>query len=70
MKDKNIPMSMMLTYLQEGLDRLRFDIGKYGMNDKHVQKDMDRLLACKEMTEILCGVPVNLQLNGKVTIGF
>lgn len=60
----------MLDYLQMFLTVWLADKKKYGMDDRFVQKDMDKLLACKSMVETLIGVPVNLQMNGEVTIGF
>lgn len=60
----------MLDYLQMFLTAWLEDKDKYGMKDRMVLKDMDRLIACKSMVETLIGVPVNLQMNGEVTIGF
>lgn len=59
----------MLDYLQMFLTAWLEDKNKYGMEDRIVQRDTDRLLACKSMVEALIGVPVNLQLDGKVTTG-
>jgi len=42
----------------------------YEPDDRMVMKDLDRLLACKDMVEVVIGAPVNLQRDGKITIGF
>lgn len=63
MKDK------MLIYLQEMLDKFMAEKEMYGADDRMVEKDFDDMIACKEMVEALIEEPVNLQLDGKVTIG-
>ena len=60
----------MLDYLQMFLDAWIADKEKYGMEDRTVKKDMDRLLGCKCMVETLIGQPVNLTLDGTVTTGY
>ena len=65
-----ITQQQMLNYLQMFLDAWIDDKEKYGMEDRTVQKDMDRLLGCKCMVETLIGQPVNLSLNGTVTVGY
>ena len=67
---RTVTAQQMLNYLQSYLDTWLADKEKYGMEDRTVQKDMDRLLGCKSMVEILIGVPVNLTLDGTVTIGY
>lgn len=59
----------MLAYLQDRLNILRFDIDIYGDNDRIVKKDMDALIACKVMAETLIGKPINLRMDGRVTVG-
>lgn len=65
-----VTQHQMLDYLQMFLDAWLDDKEKYGMEDSTVKKDMDRLLGCKCMVETLIGQPVNLSMNGTVTIGF
>lgn len=60
---------MMLNYLQSMMDKFKSDEAKYGM-DHHTEHILDAMIACKEMTETLIGEPVNLQKDGKVTVGF
>ena len=60
----------MLAYLQNLMDDFMQEKALYGNDDRIVAKKLDALIACKEMTEALIGEPINLQMNGKVTIGF
>ena len=60
----------MLQYLQEMMDRVQSDIKKYGVDDRMVENRIDDMIACKEMVEALIREPVNLQKDGKVTVGF
>ena len=60
----------MINYLQQMMDAFVNEKEKYGMDDRIVQAHLDNMIACKEMVEALIGEPVNLGLNGKVTIGF
>ena len=64
-----VTQQQMLNYLQMFLDAWLDDKEKYGMDDRTVKKDMDRLLGCKCMVETLIGQPVNLMMNGTVTVG-
>lgn len=59
----------MINYLQYKLDSFRENEQKFGMDD-FTEKKLDELLACKDMVECLIGEPVNLGLDGKVTVGF
>ena len=59
----------MSAYLQSLLDRFMKDSEKFGMDDRIVNKEFDEMIACKEMVEALICMPVNLQKDGKVTIG-
>ena len=70
MEERIVTAQQMLDYLQMFLDAWLIDKDKYGMEDRMVKKDMDRLLGCKSMVETLIGVPVNLTLDGTVTIGY
>ena len=65
-----VTQQQMLDYLQIHLDAWLADKKKYGMEDNTVKKDMDRLLGCKCMVETLIGMPVNLTLDGTVTVGY
>lgn len=65
-----VTQQQMLNYLQTFLNAWLVDKATYGMEDRIVKKDMDRLLACKSMVETLIGQPVNLTLDGTVTVGF
>ena len=60
----------MITYLQSQMDDFKKEEARYGIEDRMVQKKLDAMIACKEMAEALIGEPVNLGLDGKVTIGF
>ncbi len=60
----------MLQYLQSMLDDFMKEKERWGIEDRLVQHKMDAMIACKEMTEALIGEPVNLQVDGKVTVGF
>lgn len=60
----------MINYLQQMLDDFMRCKEKFGMKDRIVIKKMDAMIACKEMVEALIGEPVNLQLDGYVTVGF
>lgn len=60
----------MLIYLQMRLDDYRKEAADYGKEDRIVRKKLDALIACKEMVEAVLQEPVNLQKDGRVTIGF
>ena len=60
----------MIAYLQQMLDDFRKEEAKYGLKDRIVMEKLDAMIACKEMVEALIGQPVNLGLNGIVTVGF
>ena len=62
-----VTQSQMIAYLQSMLDRVTNDKW-YSDEDKH--EFIHEMIACKEMVEALIGMPVNLGLNGKVTVGF
>lgn len=64
-----VTQQQMLDYLQMFLNAWIEDKAHYGMEDRTVKKDMDRLLGCKCMVETLIGQPVNLMMNGTVTVG-
>ena len=68
--EKNVSGRQMLAYLQAKLTKFQKEAEKYGMEDRMVEHLFDEMIACKEMVEVLIGAPVNLQMDGKVTIGF
>lgn len=65
-----ITEKQMLDYLQAKLTRFQKEEAKYGMDDRAVSQMFDDMIACKEMVEALIQKPVNLQKDGKVTVGF
>ncbi|MBQ1789280.1 MAG: hypothetical protein II008_03810 [Oscillospiraceae bacterium] len=67
---ETIDAKEMLSYLQALLNDFMEDRETYGPGDRIVQKRMHGMIACKEMVEALIRVPVNLQKDGKVTVGF
>ena len=60
----------MIDYLQGMLDEFIVEKNKFGISDRIVGKKLDKMLACKEMVETMIGMPINLGIDGKVTIGF
>lgn len=66
---KTVETEMMISYLQSKMDKFKQFEAKYGMNER-TDEMLDEMIACKEMVEALIGAPVNLQMDGKVTIGF
>jgi hypothetical protein len=60
----------LLRYLQSQMDDYMKDEKRFGADDRFVEKKLDAMIACKEMVEALIGEPVNLQQDGKVTVGF
>ena len=60
----------MICYLQMRMDDYRKEAADYGEDDMIVKKKMDALIACKQMVEAVIQEPVNLQKDGKVTVGF
>ena len=68
--ETSVSAEAMLGYLQSLLDKFMKDSEKYGMNDRIVDKEFDAMIACKEMVECLIEMPVNLQKDGKVTVGY
>ena len=60
----------MINYLQQMMDRVQRDIARYGKEDRMVEKRIDDMIACKEMVEAFIQEPINLGMDGKVTVGF
>lgn len=68
-EDKDMK-EQLIAYLQSQMDDFIAERAKYGGNDRMVIKKFDAMLACKNMAEALIGEPVNLGIDGKVTVGF
>lgn len=60
----------MINYLQGMMDHFKREEARWGIQDRTVQEKLDAMIACKEMVEALIGEPVNLGVDGKVTVGF
>ena len=60
----------MISYLQSMLDEYQKRVEHFGYEHPYSDEIFDKMIACKEMAEALIGEPVNLGVNGKVTIGF
>lgn len=60
----------MIKYLQSMMDDFKKEEAQFGSEDRIVNKKLDAMIACKEMVETLIGEPVNLQFDGRVTVGF
>lgn len=65
---KTVTQEVMIGYLQSMMDHFKEQEERYGMSD-YLEHKLDDMIACKEMVEALIGQPVNLQMDGKVTIG-
>ncbi len=61
--------AILLTYLQSQMDDMQKNKERYGADDRIVRAKCEAMIACKEMAESIIGEPVNLGLNGIVTIG-
>lgn len=62
----------LIQYLQGQMDefkKLEKEYG-FGRETKYGRDVLMGMIACKEMVEALIGYPVNLQKDGKVTVGF
>ena len=66
----NITKDGMINYLQQMMDKVQDAIKRYGKEDRIVSKRIDDMIACKEMVEAFIQEPVNLGLDGRVTVGF
>ena len=60
----------MINYLQSMMDEFKRREAKFGIDNPYTEELLDKMIACKEMAEALIGEPVNLGLDGKVTVGF
>lgn len=66
----NITKEGLINYLQQMMDKVQDEIKRYGKDDRMVSKRIDDMIACKEMVEAFIQEPVNLGLDGRVTVGF
>ena len=69
MEGKIFKESDLLKYLQSQMDDFKESEKKFGF-DRETKSRLDAMIACKEMVEALIEKPVNLQKDGKVTVGF
>ena len=60
----------MIDYLQQMMDDVKEEEARFGKEDRVVRSKIEAMIACKEMVEAFIMEPVNLGLNGKVTVGF
>ena len=61
----------MLAYLQNRLTQFqRMLENRDDYRESEINRCFDEMIACKEMVEYLIQQPVNLQKDGKVTVGF
>ena len=67
---KTFTKENLIAYLQSELDDFLKDAAKFGKDNRIVQHKLDAMLANKDMVESLILEPVNLQKDGKVTVGF
>ena len=76
MTDGELMRYGMLRYLQGMMDDFKqWEARAEGKDKGSVEHEwmmskMHAMIACKEMVECLIGEPVNLQKDGKVTVGF
>lgn len=59
----------MISYLQQMMDKVKM-LESRGVPTEYLEDRIDAMIACKEMVEAFIGEPVNLQMDGKVTVGF
>lgn len=67
--NKTFTAEQMLQYLQELLTDFMETKEKFGTDSDFVHYKMDMMIGAKEMVEALLCEPVNLQKDGKVTVG-
>ena len=70
LNEMTITANQLINYLQHKLDKFMQSNERYGMDDRETIRLFDEMIACKEMVEAVICAPVNLQKDGKVTIGF
>ena len=68
--DATVTVGELINYLQSQMNDFKKNEERYGIEDRLVQHKLDAMIACKEMVEALIELPVNLQTDGNVTVGF
>ena len=68
--DATVTVGELINYLQSQMNDFKKNEERYGIEDRFVERKLDAMIACKEMVEALIELPVNLQTDGKVTVGF
>ena len=66
---KTIEATEILDYIKEDWRIAHHKLEVLGHNDERAQSRATWCIGMKEMAEALLGVPVNLKLDGRVTIG-
>ena len=66
---KTVNSIEMLNYLKEEWKRAHHLLEVLGHNDERAQSKADWCIGLKEMTEALICEPVNLKLDGRLTVG-
>ena len=66
---KTIEATEILNYIKEDWKIAFHQLKVLGFTDERAQSRADWCIGMKEMAEALLGVPVNLKLDGRVTIG-
>ena len=67
---KTFTANDLLNYLQSQMDDFQENLKKFGPENVMVEYKCSAMIACKEMVEALICEPVNLQKDGRVTVGF
>ena len=71
MRTLNETEKSMIKYLESLMAKVKHEEETYGTdNNRMLNKYIDEMLACKCMAESIIGLPINCQLDGKVSIGF
>lgn len=70
MENKTFTGEQLIRYLQSMMDDFKEYEERFGFEDRWVQEKLHNMIACKEMVEAFIMEPVNLQQDGKVTVGF
>lgn len=69
MRTLNETETKMIKYLESLIAKVKHEEEKYGVTD-YLDDLVDEMLACRQMAEAIIGLPINCQLDGKITIGF
>ena len=68
--NKTVTAEAMLTYLKDDWKIAHHQLEVLGHDDERAQSRVDWCIGMKEMCEALLCVPVNLKLDGRLTIGY